>query len=172
MLKNVVLPAPFGPMSDTMDFSGMRKSTSLTAMRPPNSLRTAVATSRSVIGPVAVGVRALERDVVERRVVHPELYLLFVPTFGDEAGGPEQHHQHDDQAVDPELVLRHVLDPRLRPDRGQALDVEPPEDHPAEDHAPDRAHAAEDHHAEQEDRDVEVEVRREGARLEARVEGP
>ena len=59
MLKKVVLPAPFGPMSDTIERSGMTKSTSFTATSPPNSLRTAVATRRSVIGPVPVGVGAL-----------------------------------------------------------------------------------------------------------------
>ena len=36
MLKKVVLPAPFGPMSDTMEPLGMSKSTLLTASNPPN----------------------------------------------------------------------------------------------------------------------------------------
>ena len=40
MLKNVVLPAPFGPMSDTIEPRGMSKSTLLTASRPPNRLVT------------------------------------------------------------------------------------------------------------------------------------
>ena len=40
----------------------------------------------------------------------------------------------------------------------------------ARDHAPDRAHPAEDDHAEQEDRELEVEVRRERARAVAREE--
>jgi hypothetical protein len=39
MLKNVVLPAPFGPMRLTIAPRGMRKSTSSTATRPPNSFR-------------------------------------------------------------------------------------------------------------------------------------
>src|SRR6478735_9061334 len=38
MLKNVVLPAPLGPMIETIDFSGRLKETSLTAVRPPNCL--------------------------------------------------------------------------------------------------------------------------------------
>src|SRR5918997_1010529 len=38
MLKNVVLPAPFGPIRLTMARSGMSKSTELTATRPPNTL--------------------------------------------------------------------------------------------------------------------------------------
>ena len=35
MLKKVVLPAPFGPMIETIDFSGMTKSTESHAVRPP-----------------------------------------------------------------------------------------------------------------------------------------
>ncbi len=35
MLKNVVLPAPLGPISETIDFCGIEKETSLTAVRPP-----------------------------------------------------------------------------------------------------------------------------------------
>jgi len=40
MLKSVVLPAPLGPMSETIDRSGISKEMSLTATRPPNSLVT------------------------------------------------------------------------------------------------------------------------------------
>src|SRR5215203_2448753 len=105
MLKKVVLPAPFGPISETIERSGIVKSTSLTAMSPPNSLRTSRATSRSVIRGVPVGVGALERDVVQRRVAHAQLHLAFVPALRDQAGRAEQHHHDDDQAVDPELVL-------------------------------------------------------------------
>ena len=35
MLKNVVLPAPFGPMIDTIDLAGTRNETPSTAVRPP-----------------------------------------------------------------------------------------------------------------------------------------
>src|SRR5688572_4924971 len=114
MLKNVVLPAPLGPISETIDPDGIVKSTSFVAMRPPNSLRTLSATSRggaaatSVIAPAAVRVRPLVRDVVHRRVVHPELHLLLVPSLGDQPARPEEHHQHDDQAVDAELILGRV----------------------------------------------------------------
>jgi hypothetical protein len=38
MLKKVVLPAPFGPISETIDRAGMSNVTSLTATRPPNRL--------------------------------------------------------------------------------------------------------------------------------------
>src|SRR4051812_33100023 len=38
MLKYVVLPAPFGPMIETIERSGRVNVTSLTAVRPPNVL--------------------------------------------------------------------------------------------------------------------------------------
>ena len=47
MLKNVVLPAPFGPMRLTMLPRGIVKSMSLTATRPPKRFVQSVATSRS-----------------------------------------------------------------------------------------------------------------------------
>ena len=53
MLKNVVLPAPLGPISETIEPRGMSKSTLLTASRPPNRLVTAAGPDeqrRSCIG--------------------------------------------------------------------------------------------------------------------------
>ena len=49
-LKNVVLPAPLGPMIATIDFFGTAKSTSLTATRPPKRFVTPVA-SRTLSSP-------------------------------------------------------------------------------------------------------------------------
>src|SRR5919112_6285045 len=40
MLKNVVLPAPLGPMIETIECSGIENETSLTATSPPNVLET------------------------------------------------------------------------------------------------------------------------------------
>ena len=37
MLKKVVLPAPFGPMIETIDFGATSIEMSLTATRPPNA---------------------------------------------------------------------------------------------------------------------------------------
>src|SRR5437870_1822556 len=99
MLKKVVLPAPFGPIRLMIEPSGMLKSTSLTATRPPNSLRTAAAISRSAISGL---------HVVERLVGHTLLELELAPGARNEAVRPEQHHDQQDHAVDPELVLRHV----------------------------------------------------------------
>ena len=45
MLKNVVLPAPLGPMIETIERSGIEKETSLTATRPPKIFETCSASS-------------------------------------------------------------------------------------------------------------------------------
>ena len=46
MLKNVVLPAPLGPMIDTIDWGATAIETPLTATRPPKALlRRSVASS-------------------------------------------------------------------------------------------------------------------------------
>src|SRR6187551_2965597 len=135
MLKKVVLPAPFGPISETIEPCGIVKSMSFVATRPPNSLRTCSATRRSVIFGIAVGERALERDVVERCVVDAELELALVSPLGDQALGPEEHHHHDDHPVEPELVLRRVeVDPaflELGAEGRKAGNVEIAEDHAA-----------------------------------------
>ncbi len=49
-LKNVVLPAPLGPISETMALCGTEKSTSLTATRPPNTFEMPVASSSGARG--------------------------------------------------------------------------------------------------------------------------
>src|SRR5688572_16737829 len=100
MLKKVVLPAPFGPIRLTIEPRGIAKSTSLTATRPPNSLRMSEATRRSVIGRAPIGVGPLVGDVVERRVAHALLELALVSSLGDQARRPEEHDNHDDQTVD------------------------------------------------------------------------
>ena len=53
MLKNVVLPAPLGPMSDTIPALGTLKDTSLTATSPPNVFVTWLASSRVPFDSVA-----------------------------------------------------------------------------------------------------------------------
>jgi hypothetical protein len=45
MLKNVVFPAPFGPIMETIARSGMSKVTRSTARRPPKALVTSIAFS-------------------------------------------------------------------------------------------------------------------------------
>ena len=57
-LKNVVLPAPLGPMSETMARWGTVNEMSLTATRPPKIFEMLDASS---MGPAAVGGRRRRR---------------------------------------------------------------------------------------------------------------
>src|SRR5436190_14882588 len=61
MLKNVVLPAPFGPIRDTMDPRGISKSTLLTAVSPPNFLVTPRERTRVSAGSISP-VRSAETE--------------------------------------------------------------------------------------------------------------
>src|SRR6185503_17004450 len=84
--------------------------------------------------------------------------------------GPEEHHDHEQRAEDPELVLRdrevvrhagYVADPLA--DLVEATEVQPRDEHRARDHAPDVAHAPDDDHNERDHRDLEREADREDA---------
>src|SRR6266568_7290743 len=99
MLKNVVFPAPFGPIRLTIEPVGTMKSTSSTATRPPNSLRSiCVSSNTSCTGVLRV---------VERLVVHAFVQLRGDPRARDQPLRPEEHHDHDDSSEIAELVLRH-----------------------------------------------------------------
>ena len=102
------------------------------------------------------------------------LELALPPRAREQALRAEEHDDHDEHAVDPDLVAGHVdvhAEVLVQPgaDVREALAVQVLEEGGAEEHAPDVPHAAEDDHAEDEDRDVEVEVLREGRALEGRV---
>src|SRR3954470_7942562 len=171
MLKNVVFPAPFGPMSETIALAGTLNSTSSTATSPPNSLRRNSVRSSGSTGSGTGDLVIVERLVVNLRVVHlrRDTCARYQPL------GTEQHHDDDDHAEDPELVERHVemgmevaVDPRA--DVRQPLAVEIREEACPDDDARDAAHAAEDDHAEDEDRDLEEEVVGERTALVRRIE--
>src|SRR6266550_7413242 len=147
MLKNVVFPAPFGPIRLTIEPTGTVKSTSSTATRPPNSLR------RSWVCNSASGTGVLR--IVERLVVQAFVELSGHPGARYQPLRPEEHHDHDDRSEDAELVLRDVdVRPEvavdLRTDVGKPFTIEIREEAGAEDHTPDVPHAAEDDHAEDE----------------------
>src|SRR5262249_36859785 len=169
MLKNVVLPAPFGPIRLTTAPRGIVKSMSLVATRPPNSLRTCSATTRLPFS-------LLMLHVVERRVVHAFVELGPSSLTWDQSLRANQHHEHNDRAVDPELVERHLemraegLVERV-PDVREPRLVQVREEGGAEHDAPDVAHAAEDDHRQDEGRDIEAEVIRERRALERREVG-
>src|SRR5215210_677822 len=96
MLKNVVLPAPFGPIRETIERSSIVKSTSLTATRPPNRLLTLVA--RRMGSGAGIVERLLDAGDGRGggRLGAPQLGLTL--GAGEDALGAEQHHQHQGQA--------------------------------------------------------------------------
>src|SRR5215211_5783851 len=103
MLKNVVLPAPFGPIRLTMERSGMLKSTELTATRPPKTLVMPLASRMladfslpSGTGPSPDGVAARRATLVQ---------LLGSLSVGYYPLRPQEHHQHQDYAEDEKIVL-------------------------------------------------------------------
>src|SRR5215212_5138126 len=80
MLKNVVFPAPLGPMIDTIERSGITNETSLTATRPPNVLETcSVASSVGALPPPASVGGACTGVVIARAC----LRARFLPPSGD-----------------------------------------------------------------------------------------
>src|SRR5215208_460994 len=179
MLKNVVLPAPFGPIRLTIERSGMSKSTSLTAMSPPKILVIPRA-SRMFPFSSATG-HTPER--VTGVAAFPAAQLLGALAVGDDAFGPQEHHEDKEEAEQQEVVLRDVrLAERGAPDGvadgvdphvylRQQVEVEALQDDGAEDDAVDVPHAAEDDHTEDQDRDVEREGVGEDVLYERPVEG-
>src|SRR5215210_8111078 len=179
MLKNVVLPAPLGPIRLTMDRSGMSKLTALTATRPPKTLVMPRASRRLVppwTSPSGTG-RAAHR-VARARLVLAQLLLALA--VGDDALRPEQHHQHEDHAEDKEVVAGqvHVAHRRdaYRVADGvnyvaqlrQGVEVDALERDGAQDHAVDVPHPPEHDHAEYQYGDVE----REGVGEDVLYKGP
>src|SRR5918998_1413403 len=182
MLKNVVLPAPFGPIRLTIERSGMSKSTSLTATKPPKTL---VIPRASRILPTffpfsSATARGPYRVAGSRILV---VQLLGALAVGDDALRPEDHHEDKEEAEQQEVVLRDVrLGERGAPDGvadgvdphvylRQQVEVEALQDDRTEYHAVDVPHAAEDYHTENEDRDVEREGVGEDVLYERAVEG-
>src|SRR4051794_6901346 len=110
MLKNVVLPAPFGPIRLTIVPRGIVKSTSFTAVSPPNSLRTWTAwSSGSALMPSPSSVlRSLRARSVEDGLLAALLELELASRARDQALGAEQHHHDEQDPEDQELVLRDV----------------------------------------------------------------
>src|SRR3712207_6257246 len=132
MLKNVVLPAPFGPIRLTIECSGMSKSTSLTAMRPPKTLviprawRMLVTSrpARSRPCPFSSATRRLPERVALVAALAAAQLLCALPV-GDDAFGPQEHHQDQDDAEQEEVVLGDVRLAQSRATQGVADGVDP-----------------------------------------------
>src|SRR3712207_6646474 len=111
MLKNVVLPAPFGPIRLTIECSGMSKSTSLTAMRPPKTLVIPRASRMWPSCPPPLpfsSATGYAPERVARIAALAAVQLLGALAIGDDAFGAEEHHEDQDDAEKQEVVLRDV----------------------------------------------------------------
>src|SRR5215204_648937 len=171
MLKNVVFPAPFGPIRLTIEGSCISKSTELTATRPPKTLVIPRASRMLVDSSFPSGTSPSPDGVAARRVTLVQ--LLGPLSVGYYPFRPQEHHQHQDDAEDEKVVLRdvcareHFASNRVAygvyqlADLGQEVEVEALQGYGAQDHAVDAPHAAQDDHGEDQDRDVEREARRE-----------
>src|SRR5215211_1783372 len=108
MLKNVVLPAPLGPIRLTIERSGMSKSTSLTAMRPPKTL--VIPRASSMLLPFSSGTGSFHGFLFSLTLVQ----LFRALEVGDYALRSQEHHQDEEEAEQEEVVLRdfHAAEPR------------------------------------------------------------
>src|SRR5829696_3017783 len=181
MLKNVVLPAPLGPIRLTIERSGMSKSISLTATRPPKTLVIPRASRMLPLPSSSATGRSPER--VTDVPALPAVQLLGALAVGEDAFGSQEHHEDKEEAEQQEVVLGDVrlgeggnsdsiadgVDPRVY--LRQQVEVQALQNDRAEDHAVDVTHAAEDDHAQNQDRDVEREGIGEDVLYKGAVEG-
>src|SRR5688572_17246514 len=156
-LKKVVLPAPLGPMIDAIWPSSRVKSSVSSAVRPPKRLEMPRASRMMPMPSVGLARR-------------PVRELAVAPAGGQDALGPEDHHEDEDQAEHHPLVLgglelggevgeapaedRGAGVAQLVEPEGEALEhleVEHGHHGGPEYRARDGAHAAQDHHGEHPD---------------------
>src|ERR687894_1414233 len=108
MLKNVVLPAPFGPIRLTIELSGMSKSTSLTATRPPKTLVIPRASRMlSTFCPFSSATGGSPERVTDVTTLST-VQLFGALAVGDDAFGPQEHHEDKEEAEQQEVVLGDV----------------------------------------------------------------
>src|SRR5206468_291636 len=121
MFKNVVLPAPFGPIRLTIERSSMVKSTELTATRPPKRLVMPRATSRSgtYASQWSIDQRFLTELVFEGLVDVAAMHLHGPLAVREDALGSSQHQEDQRDAEDAELVLTQVDGCQQRADQRQ-----------------------------------------------------
>src|SRR5919199_872864 len=173
MLKNVVFPAPFGPMRLTMDLSGISKSTALTATRPPKTL---VIPRASRMLRAASSLCASDTGRLHGALFFLALVqLLLTLAVRDYAFGSQEHHRHQQDTEEEVVVLGDIYVREQGASQGfaddvypfvhlrQQVEVDPLQEDGAQDHAVDVAHPAEDDHAQDKNGDVEREARREDA---------
>src|SRR5919198_3822923 len=105
MLKNVVFPAPFGPIRLTIPPLGTSKSMSLHATSPPNSLRTPRASRIGSVGAASLMLHHRMPDA-HAELRGPELGPFAPARY--ETLRAQQHHQHDHRPEDPVGVGRNI----------------------------------------------------------------
>src|SRR5215218_9189307 len=122
MLKNVVLPAPLGPIRLTIERSGISKSTELTATSPPNTL--VIPRASMMLGRFSSLI-----DIPPKRVADDAAFaaaqLFGALAIRDYTFGPEEHHKDQDNAEQKEVVLRDVGLAQERATDGAAYCVYP-----------------------------------------------
>ena len=170
MLKKVVLPAPLGPMIETIERGLTLKETSSTATRPPKALVTCSVASSASAEPLPALMTRASMDLPAAPRARPRRcrQLELAPALRQQALGSQHHHQHEQEAEHPEGDLG---EGEVEPERVElALDelavehvgdepvVEEAERDRAEHHPPDAAQPAEDDHREDEDREAELEL--------------
>ena len=159
MLKNVVLPAPLGPIRLTIAPRGHREVDVVAGDQAAELLahlaRARAGRRRRSCSPRVTAGEARRQEPPS--TPRPRTRLR-ARRLGIRPSRAQQHHVTIMMPEDRRTVLRDVeVVPNLLTccRSRQALVVEPGQDQRAEHHAPDVAHAAEDHHAQDEDRDVE-----------------
>ena len=120
---------------------------------------------RRGVGRAHVALRGATRRLGELGVLRRDLgrELELAPALGDQALRPQHHHDHQQEAEDPELHLGQLeVQPELA---GQVVEhvrdqvvVDVASTTPPTHRPPDRAEAAEDDHREDEDRERELEL--------------
>src|SRR5579884_4405619 len=139
-LNSVVLPAPFGPMMPTSSFSPTCRSTSRSAVSPPNRLVTLVSSSSNLL--------SLRRRGRARPPPAEALRQL--------DGQPPRHEAHDDHqqhAVDDQVDAG--LAGRAAAEGGAQVELEQGDQQRAEEGPDAGGDAADDRHQRELDRQVE-----------------
>src|SRR5688572_25446918 len=104
-LKNVVLPAPLGPMTLTMEFGSISKSRLFTASSPPKRLVTFWALRRAISSALPRGNRAARDGALGLDVLLLDVQLALYRTRRQQPLRPEAHHQDQRAAVEQQAVL-------------------------------------------------------------------
>ena len=165
MLKNVVLPAPLGPMIETMDRSRHGEGHVVDGDEAAEDLRDVRGLQQDRacrLRRARGGLSGHVAHAIESPAPMPSSSSSLRLRSGNRPCGPQDHHQDDQEPEDAEVQLGQVeVQPEVARDRvehvGDEVVVDEREQDRPEHHAPDRAQAAEDDHRQDEDREAELE---------------